>query len=104
MSEINNDEFDIREKCIEKCLSFFKSVPETGEIKFEKVVGKSETYYKSIIEYRGHTIEIYIYNDGAELEVDNDYNPRFEWYDGITEDELIDSFISALETTINKLK
>lgn len=91
------DEFDIRWRCIEKCKDFFENVLGVSKVEFEKVVGKSETYFKLEIFVKDHKLNIYIYYDGAEFIIDDDYNPRFEMVDYNSEEELIEAFLAELK-------
>jgi|GEM_PF-4089996 len=99
----NEDDFDIRAKCIEKCKDMLDTIDKITEVNFKQVEGKKEIYYVSELNLNGHIMKIYVYNDGADYSVDGQDGPMFEMAAYNTEDDLINSFISKLESTVKSL-
>jgi hypothetical protein len=68
---------------------------------FEKIELRKESYLRSTIIGVRHTLEIFIYADGADFVIDDRKRWRgFEKEDYRSEDSLIDSFVSELKAAI----
>jgi hypothetical protein len=100
---MENNSTDFIRRCIERCKHFLKSSFDK-EIEFEKVIGKTEIYYKAAIAVSHHKVDIYIYEDEAGFMVDEKDWTICEIQDYSTEEALIESFISKLEKFITANK
>lgn len=87
--------------CIKSCKEIFKKKNLNFGGFFEAVGEKSKhydvgRYYVSKLDLGGKTYEIYLYEDSAELVIDNNYWIR-EAPDFDTSDEIITAFCNLLE-------
>jgi hypothetical protein len=100
---LNND---FKGKCLEQYYKLLEAFEireisrEEGEVKGFLGIGTSGTYYKSVIEIEGHSIEVYVYEEEAQLVIDHKDNPRFESPDYESGDDLIEDFLLKLKKTI----
>jgi hypothetical protein len=85
-----------QERCLEECREIFRQIPVLRYGDFEKIVGKTGTYFKATAEGPGHALEVYVYQDEAGYMLDGKRWTIFEKPDYRSENELLEAFLKGL--------
>jgi len=85
-----------QERCLEECGNIFRPIPVLRYGDFEKIVGKTETYFRATVEGPNHALEVYVYQDEAGYMLDGKRWTIFEKPDYRSENELLEAFLKSL--------
>ena len=85
-----------QEQCLKGCRDVFRQISVLRYGDFEKIAGKTETYFKATAEGRDHALEIYVYQDEAGYMLDGKRWTIFERPDYGSGNELLEAFLKSL--------
>jgi len=85
-----------QERCLGECRNIFRQIRVLRYGDFEKIVGKTETYFKATAEGPNHALEVYVYQDEAGYMLDGKRWTIFEKPDYRSENELLEAFLKSL--------